>query len=370
MVDADEVKYLIGLSFFEGIGPVRYRVLKSYFGSAKAIFSASNDELRQTGIGTQLVEKFTHFRDAVDLSSYQGELTKKGVRVITEKDSEYPKLLRETSAAPFILYALGDTTLLKHELKLAVVGTRRPTSYGIQVTKTFARELAAAGYCIVSGMAMGVDAVAHMAALDALGSTIAVLGCGVDICYPAVNRGVYQQLIKRGLILSEFPPGTRTSKGVFPSRNRIVAGLCRGVVVTEGARDSGSLITAGFALDFGRDVFAVPGPITSQMSEAPTELLKHGAKPVARTIDILEEYEDTRKKQSVQSDALLSTLTDEERIVVRLVAQEGSLHIDELVRKIDQSPALTFSIISALEIRGILEQVASGTYSIGIGKHA
>src|SRR3989344_859264 len=252
----EETKASIGLSYFEGIGPVRYQFLVSKFGSAGAVYHASITQLKEAGLSEKFAAQFDEFRRQTDLSKIATDITGKNIHIILKDDALYPDRLSQCPDAPFILYALGDRTLLQNDLPIAIVGTRKPTTYGSKVTRMIAGELANAGCTVVSGMAMGVDAIAHKCALDAQGKTIAVLGCGVDICYPAVNRELYNQLIKSGLIISEFPPGMTSSKGVFPARNRIIAGLSLGVLVTEGAEKSGSLITAARAAEYGRDVYS------------------------------------------------------------------------------------------------------------------
>ncbi|OGG14212.1 DNA protecting protein DprA [Candidatus Gottesmanbacteria bacterium RIFCSPHIGHO2_01_FULL_39_10] len=206
-------------------------------------------------------------------------------------DKRYPSLLREIPDPPKSLYVRGDVSLLGNEIRrIGVVGTRKVTEYGKDVTRRLTRDLVKAGYSIVSGMASGVDTVAHQTAIENNGVTIAVLGAGIDVIYPTPNQNLYWNIIKKyGCVISEFPPGKITSKVQFASRNRIISGISQGVVVTEGGEFSGSLITASCALDQGREVFAVPGPITSKFSKGPAFLLKNGAKMVTGISDILEE---------------------------------------------------------------------------------
>lgn len=360
-------KYAVGLSFFEGIGPIRFRLLRNYFGSAEKAYKAKKEDLLETGLGNALVKNFCIFREKFDLDKFISDFEKKNVFFIVEGDKDYPSSLKETKAAPFILFGIGDRNLLYDKLKLAVVGTRKATRYGVEVTEKLTAGLVQEGFTIVSGMAMGIDAVAHKTTLDLSGRTIAVLGCGVDVCYPAINRSIYERICKTGLVLSEFPPGKRTSKGVFASRNRIVAGLSLGVLVTEGAEKSGALITASYAADFGIDVFVVPGPITSEMSKATTFLLKQGVKPVSSAEDILEEYKiqyDNSRKEKKLAD--LSSLKNEERIIVELIKKEGQIHIDEIVRILDISSSQVFSYISILEVKGIIKEIDSGEYTISV----
>lgn len=361
-----ETKYRVGLSFFEGIGPIRFQALYDYFGSAEAIYKASKLDLLETRIGNALIGRFVSFRSSFDLDGFIDNFQKQGIFVISKLDKQYPSALQEYPDAPFILYGIGDILLLNKPRLFAVVGTRKPTQYGVSVTKMFSTDLTRSGFVVVSGMAMGVDAVAHRAALDAGGTTIAVLGCGVDICYPAVNRSLYEDIKKRGLVLSEFPPGKRTGRGVFPSRNRIVAGLSKGILVTEGATKSGSLITARYGSDYGKDMFAVPGPITSDMSGATTWLLQNGAKATRTIDDILEEYDRVSGgEKQIVTKSLIQELSEHERALVGFVQDQGSAHTDTIARQVGFPVSETLGLISSLEMKGILVEVARSEYAVG-----
>lgn len=357
-----DIHYIIGLSFFEGIGPARYKLLTDYFGSAREVFGASEKELLSVGLSEKLVQKFLLFRKNVKLDEVYKSINKKGIRVITEKDALYPKELLEIEGRPFILYLLGKTELLTEAKKVAIVGTRKPTTYGYgrEMTSVFARTLAESGLTIVSGMAMGVDAIAHHEALEKNGKTIAVLGCGVDICYPPVNYPLYQRLKEEGLIISEFPPGMRTSKGVFPSRNRIVAGLATAVIITEGAEKSGSLITASFGAEYGRDVYAIPGPVTSPLSYATNSLLKNGAKIALDPTDVLTDMNISPIKK-VPTNVVLS---DDERKILDLFAESHSLHIDEISRNLNTDVSRLSVQLSILTMKGVLQEMDGGEYTI------
>lgn len=286
----EEEQYWIGFSVFPGIGPVRFSLLRSYFGSAAAAWHASAKELTSVHLPYPLVEAFCSFRKTFSFSSYIQKLVDAHIVPLTQLHPKYPNLLREIDDAPFVLYVKGvKTRPIDMERTIAIVGTRRATPYGEAVTKTLVFDLVAAGCTIVSGMAYGIDAIAHRATIAAGGKTIAVLGCGVDICAPAKNDDIYDACTKGGYgaAVSEMPLGLRPDKRVFPARNRIISGLSRAVVVIEGAEDSGTLITASNAAKQGRDVFAVPGAITSPMSKAPTKLIKDGAQIVECADDIL-----------------------------------------------------------------------------------
>lgn len=281
MLDDEEKRYWVAFSVFPEIGPMRFQQLLNTFGTAKAAWKAP------------LSDKFIHFRKTFDLDEYLEKLGHLHVSVLTLSDPKYPKLLKEISDPPFLLYVRGKNTGEPINLNktIAVVGTRKITPYGQEVTRKLVGGLVAHGFTIVSGLAYGVDAVAHQAAIDAGGKTIAVLGCGIDIIAPAGNATLYRMIGEEGFgaIVSEMPLSVRPDKELFIARNRIISGLSLGVVVTEGAGRSGTLITARYAAGQGREVFAVPGPITSLYSQGPARLIKQGAKLVERVEDILEE---------------------------------------------------------------------------------
>jgi DNA processing protein len=240
----DELWYWVGFSVFPGIGPVRFEILRAFFGSADAAWHATRAALIETHLPVRLVDEFCSFRTSFSLSSYKEQLERLHVFVLPKNHVRYPKLLSEIPDAPIVLYGKGKKgeEPIDMERTIAVVGTRHPTEYGIEVTTQIVTDLVASGCTIVSGMAYGIDAVAHETAINHHGKTIAVLGCGVDICAPAANMHIYKKLTEEGYgaVVSEMPIGVRPSKGVFPARNRIISGLSRGVLVVEGANDSGT----------------------------------------------------------------------------------------------------------------------------------
>ena len=353
--------YWIGFNVFEGIGPARFGALLKCFGSAKKAWEASEEEFLKIGLGEKLTEKFLKFRANFDIKRYLKKLRELGIRVLTLKDQEYPKLLQEIPSAPPVLYLKGEI-LPEDEKAIAIVGTRKATFYGRRVTQILAKELVTQGFTIVSGMARGVDSIAHQAALKAGGRTIAVLGCGIDIVYPPENKTLYQEISQRGAVVSEVPLGKYVSRGIFPARNRIIAGLSLGILVTEGARDSGSLITASFAGEQGREVFAVPGPITSPLSQGPANLIKKGAKLVYNGEDILEEL--NIKPLGPRREGVVRGETPEEEKLLNLL-KGGSLHIDELVRKTGWEVNKVGSVLSLMEVKGKVKNLGGMVYGIG-----
>lgn len=361
----DLLYYYLGFSHFLGIGPVKFSLLKNHFRSVKKAYLADKKELENL-IGPSLTGKFIRFRDSFDPIKKLADLKKKDIQVLAFDDPDYPENLKNISDPPICLYLKGSKDLLanknKKYLVLAIVGTRKPTSYGIEVTRKFSSQLTEAGFVIVSGLAYGIDTIAHKSCLDKKGKTIAVLGCGVDIIYPAANRPLYENIIKnQGTIVSEFPPGQTVLKGLFIARNRIISALSLGVMVVEGTKDSGSLITASYAADQGKIVFAVPSPITSELSQAPNLLIKNGAKMVLDLNDIFEELniKITPKKE----EDIKKNLQDEEKIIFELL-EKKPLKIDEICFLTKKPISEILIILSTLEIQGLVEKNLENRYQI------
>jgi len=289
-MDKEEI-YWLAFNAFQGIGPARFKLLLEYFGSAQKAFEASAEELTKIGLSKNLVLKFLNFRENFDPNSYFLRVKKMGIEIITYENKNYPKLLKEISESPFLLYVKSKNIKEIFNLKaIAIVGTRTPTNYGKKITEMIVKQLVDKGWVIVSGLARGIDRVAHQTAIKSKGLTIAVLGTSLDYIYPPENKTLAEEIFQNnGAVISEFPLGAKIEPGNFPARNRIISGLSFGVVVTEAACDSGSLITASWAANQGREVFAVPGPVTSKFSAGTSELIKKGAKLVWDVNDILEE---------------------------------------------------------------------------------
>ena len=269
--------------------------------------------------------------------------------VLEKEDIRYPDLLRQIPEPPKQLYCIGNLELLKMPAA-ALVGSRKCSEYGKQVAMNLGKTLAQAGAAVVSGMAKGIDSFGQLGTLKAGGKTIAVLGCGVDICYPAENRKLYDQIASEGLIVSVYPPGTVPMPYMFPQRNRIIAGLSRVVTVVEAGRDSGALITAGLAEDFGREVYAVPGNITSMWSLGTNKLIADGAIPVVVLDDVVRAMGLTAK--SVSSD--MAGLSELERQVVALVEHNGEVTLEFLCSRLRKNPVDMNGIVMILEIKGVL----------------
>lgn len=364
----DERNYYLAFSNFSGVGPIKFEKLIKHFGSAKAAWSGSIEELGSI-IGKTYAARHETFRKEFDFEEYLKRLAKQKISFVCLNEKEYPLLLKQIPNPPIVLYvkalrqAQGKEVLNGVGRKIAIVGTRHITSYGREITRMFTSELARAGLTIVSGMAYGVDGVAHQATIEAKGKTIAVLGNGVDLPYPRENQKLYEEILDSGgTIVSEFPPGSTPTVGSFPSRNRIIAGLSEGVLVTEGAQDSGSLITANFGLEFGRKVFAVPGPITSSLSAAPLRLIERGAKLVITPEDITRELGISRFAKASAGQAKLKGLSSDEKKVIDLIENEP-LHFDEIVRRLKLDPSKVGTILSMMEIKGLIKS-SGGNYSV------
>lgn len=311
-----------------------------------------------------MTEKFFRFKQSFSLEKYTELLEKKEAWFVTLTDEEYPKLLQEIANPPFVLFGKGNKSLLTESGKdtcIGVVGTRKVTSYGRQVTEMVTKHLVDAGFVIVSGLALGVDAIAHGTTTESNGKTIAVLGCGVDCCYPSANEKIYQTILENdGTIVSEFPLSMQPSVGSFPSRNRIIAGMSIATVVTEGAEDSGSLITAEDALSFGRKVFAVPGPITSHLSQGPLKLLEKGAEMVISGEDIISKL---GVATTTSKNVPITGSTPEEQQIITLLENED-LTADEMVKRTKSTPSELSVLLSLMEIKGLIIKSETGMLTL------
>lgn len=288
----DSLPYLLGFSASLLIGPVRFQRLYSFFGSVKDAWFAGRSDLRSIGFSDDLTDRFLRFRDRFSFEAYERRLEQKRIRVVTVFDVSYPILLRQIPDPPFLLYYRGnsDISLASYPLAIGVVGTRKATQRGKAMTRTIVQGLVAHGCVIVSGMARGIDGVAHASCLESGGQTIAVLGGGVDVVYPPEHVALYRRIIaSNGLLLSEMPISCKPQAHMFRLRNRIISGISRGLLVVEGGERSGALITAKYAAEQGRDVFAVPGQDNGLMSVAPQILLRQGAIVATSADDIIRE---------------------------------------------------------------------------------
>lgn len=352
----DETTAALGFSLFEGIGPKKFLALTKKFGSSKVAWeNLDSSNYKDVGISENLFKKFDFFRSELDLRKYLEKLRMARAEVVGYTEKEYPESLKRLENPPIVLYCKGNHELLSSKTNLGVVGARKITSYGKEVTENIVSELSSNGIIIVSGLAFGVDATAHKTALENNGNTIAVLGCGVDCCNPSENQDLYEKILDSGnLIVSEYPLGIPPSKGSFPARNRIIAALSLGVLITEAAEDSGSLITAGEATKLGLPVFAVPGSINSIMSKGTLKLLKQGAKLVSSSEDILENFQLPNSNFQTNNKLRNIKLNKEEKRIIDLLKLEP-LALDQVSKTTKIPIHKLLGIISNLELLGILK---------------
>lgn len=355
----DKLLYWLGFNRVTGIGPVRLQALIERFGDVEAAWKAPAAALRNSGLSRKLVDGLVQTRESLDLQSEHDRIVERGFSVLALDDPAYPERLRQIDSAPIVLHLWGGL-LPQDEIATAIVGTRRATPHGRAAAAELAGGLAGAGVTIVSGMARGIDGVAHKAALEAGGRTVAVLGSGLDQLYPPEHRKLAASIAEAGAVVSEYPLGTRPEPGNFPPRNRIISGLSLAVIVVEAADSSGALITANFAADQGRDVFAVPGRIHDRASRGTNRLIATGAFPALSVDEVLEVLNlDAVASQAQKQMALPEDET--ERKVLELLSSEP-VHIDELSARSDIPMAQLNACLSMLELRGQARQVGGLHY--------
>ncbi len=341
----------------------KMKQLVDVFGTARAAWEAPDNLVREKVAWKPVeLEEFLSSRRKVSLDQEGEKLAKAGAYVICHGEADYPANLAHIPGAPTLLYVRGDLSRLK-AMAVAVVGTRKASPYGLGVARQLGRELTEAGIWVVSGMARGIDTAAHKGALAA-GGTVAVLGCGVDVVYPRENKSLMEEIIATGAVVSEIPLGMGPQDWMFPARNRIISGLTLGTVVVEAEKRSGALITVDFALEQGRDVFAVPGPITSSTSQGPHNLIKQGAKLVGGIEDILEELAyDTLfpERMTRRVETAGSPVSPEEKMVLNLL-HEFPLQVDELAQRLQLPTQQVLTVLMYLELKGLVQQLPGQIY--------
>jgi DNA processing protein len=354
----EEIFYWLGLSLVPGVGAVLYKRLLERFNDPGSVFQASREELLGVeGMGQRAAEAILRgpFEKEVERELYL--LQKVNGTLLTLHGEAYPRRLKAIYDPPPLLYVRGAVKA-EDDFAIAVVGSRRTSTYGRAITEKLSQDLAAHGITIVSGMARGIDSVAHQGALGAGGRTLAVLGCGVDVIYPPENRRLCEEIIAHGAVLSEFPMGSPPEGSHFPKRNRVISGLSMGVVVVQAGQKSGSLITANCALEQGREVFAVPGNVGINGSSGTNQLIKDGAKLVAGSADILEEVIPQWKREmeegAREKELILPLSADEKRIYDHL--GDDPLHIDPIIRESEMDPGRVLSLLLGLELKGLVLQ--------------
>jgi DNA processing protein len=362
---AEEAFYWLALNLTPGIGSTLMRRLLDRFKTPEAVFHVPQKELLKIeGLGEKVAKEIRKGPLEKVVQRELSLLKEIGGKIVTLKDEKYPKRLRDIYDPPALLYVRGELKP-EDEFAVSIVGSRKTTPYGRWFTEKVSQELARYGVTIVSGMARGIDSLAHWGAVSGGGRTIAVLGCGVDVIYPSENRNLFAKIIDHGAILSEFPIGSPPEGGHFPRRNRIISGLSIGVVVIQAGEKSGSLITANYALEQGREVFAVPGNVGTESSRGTHRLIKEGAKLVESSEDILEEIlpQWRRGGEAIPKvEAPKPDLTQEERILYELLG-ETPLHIDAMIRESRLDPGKVSSLLLDLELKGLVSQSPGKCFS-------
>jgi DNA processing protein len=388
-VATGELKYWVAFHRISGLGPVRTGKLEARFGGLEAAWTASRSDLASAGLDAAVTREIVEQRTQIDPDSEMEKLSKAGVTAIHRRSPVYPALLAEAFDPPSVIYVRGTVTAADQRA-VAIVGTRGPTAYGREVAYRLAYDLAAAGVTIASGLARGIDGVAHKAALDAGGRTIAVTGGGLESIYPPEHRDLARKIADSGAVISEYPLGVRPKAEHFPRRNRVISGLSLGVLVIEAGMDSGAMITVKWALEQDREVFAVPGSVLSPKSAGPNWLIQQGAKLVAESRDVLEELNiavvrtaaspesDQQARQGQLGDApqigpagpgldRRVTKDDTEAKVFAALSAEP-LHADELTRRTGLSAAVVSSTLALLELRGAVRQTGPMQYVADAGR--
>ncbi len=360
--------YWLGFSLARGFGPVRVQRLLDSFGSLKTAWHAPRASLQEAGIDRRTLKAFVPLRDSINLVAEMQRLDTLGIALLTWADDAYPATLaqlRRIDHAPHVLYIRGTLTEADN-WALAVVGTRSVSAYGRQVTRQLTTELAHQGITIVSGLARGVDATAHQAALDVGTRTLAILGCGLDTIYPPENRQLAADIIHNGALISPFPLGSAPEAKNFPPRNRVLSGLARGVLVTEAGHKSGALTTARQALEQGREVFAVPGNITAKGSTGTNSLIQDGATPVLSVEDILDVLDVEYVSEYVNARQTLPDLDVTEASVLSLLTSDPQ-HVDDIIHQSALPAAQVFTALTMLQLKGMVSEVDSMMFVSTVG---
>jgi DNA processing protein len=369
LMDNDTV-FWVGLSRIEGLGVRGIHKLVSHFGSPKAAYMASLTELEGSGLPAAVCQSVFSQAGLKEAEKEIEAAAKAGCQLIDFENPVYPSLLRQIADPPLVLYVKGDVQVLSGHC-LAIVGSRRPSAYGLQVARRLARDLAERNLVIVSGLARGIDSAAHHGALEGKGKTIAVQGRGMDGIYPKENRRLAEKILESGAVISEFPLGTGPTPENFPIRNRVISGLSLGVMVVEASEYSGSLITARLATEHSREVYAVPGNITSAQSFGPNHLIKQGAKLVGEWMDVVEEFPPEVRMQllpsgeasddgrGIESTSKLfgESLTEEQKKVFEALRVDEALFVDAILDSVPLPQTQVMQVLLELEMNGLVRQL-------------
>jgi len=355
----EDKKYCIWLSGLPHIGSRKYVSLIKYFGSAKRVFESDRNELLKSGIlNEKIVDIIVTKRDIDKIHRYLKKLKENDIKVYTIDEEEYPENLKNIYDPPPVLYVKGNLQASDVN-SIAVVGSRKASDYGLKTAEKLGMELAEAGITVVSGMALGIDSAAHRGALKAGGRTIAVFACGLNFVYPRSGYNLAKEIIKNGAIISEYPLGIEAVPQNFPARNRIISGVSKGIVIVEANEKSGSLITANFALEQGRDVFAVPGNIGMPNSMGTNALIKDGAKLVTCVNDILEEY--GIEVRDIKHTNQIEELDDIDKSILKCLESSGKT-MDQIIEDMDMDTAMIISKVVQLEIKGMIKEISNTYY--------
>jgi DNA processing protein len=358
---SDEKKYWIGFNLVRGIGSVRFQQIKNYFGDLSVAWNAPGESFKQAGLPGRAVTNFLRLRKQIDLDQVYESILEKNIKVLTLLDDDYPRLLKEIDQSPPVIYVKGTLTPAD-EFAIAIVGTRRVSEYGQQITRDTSIYLAGHGLTIVSGLARGVDGIAHRHALEAGGRTIAVLGSGVDVIYPPEHRKLAEAISENGAVISDYPLGTQPEGVNFPPRNRIISGLSLGTIVVEAGDRSGALITADFALEQGRDVFAVPGNVLSPASRGTNRLIQNGAYAIVSPQDVLDVLNLSELESIKTARQVLPADKTEARILQ--VMNFEPMHIDEICNEVSLSVDKVSAALTMMELKGLVQHVGAMRYAV------
>jgi DNA processing protein len=355
----EETKFWVGFNLVKGIGSARMRRLLGYFGSAELAWQAGESDLVAAGLTPRLVEARDAIRKGGALEKVLETIDQKNIQVLTWDEPDYPRRLKEIEHPPPILYILGSL-VDSDQWAAAVVGTRQVTAYGRQVTEEIGRSLAQNGLTLISGLARGVDALAHQAALKNGGRTLAVLGSGVDQIYPPEHRGLAEKVLQSGALISDYPPGTAPDAANFPPRNRIISGLAQAVLVVEAGEKSGALITAAFAAEQGREIFAVPGYLYAPQSRGTNQLIHAGAHIYLNMDDVLRTLNVSHV--DMQKSARLNLPSDATEASLYALLGREPMHVDEIQEQAELPVEQVTAVLTIMELKGLVRQVGNMRY--------
>ncbi len=355
----DQRKYWIGFNLVKGIGAVRFQQIQAYFGDLSIAWHAPAEAFQEIGLPARVLKNFFSLRVEIDLDQLYESILSTNTTVYTLLDEQYPRLLKEIDQAPPVIYVNG-TLSPADEFAVAMVGTRRVTAYGKQVTRDTSTYLAGHGLTIVSGLARGVDALAHQHAVQAGGRTIAVLGSGVDVIYPPENHKLAEAIVDNGAVISDYPLGTQPEGSNFPPRNRIISGLSLATIVVEAGERSGALITADFAVEQGRDVFAVPGNVFSPASRGTNRLIQKGAYAMVSPQDVMDVLDLSQVENYKDARQTLPADTTEARIL-QVMGYEP-IHVDEICQEVGLPVEQVSAALTMMELKGMVQHVGGMRY--------